>query len=351
VPNFSEGKDLRLVAELGASRRVLDVHADPDHNRCVVTMAAASAQALIDELMAMVALAMKRIDITSHAGLHPRVGAADVVPIVPLAGSMAEAVDVAHRLGERVWREFGLPVFFYGEAAGGRRLAEIRRGRLLPDLGGPALHPTAGAVCVGSRPLLVAYNIVFSAMPPEKAARLVRRMRELPGIQALAFRLGDRLQLSMNLARLEEAGAATAFEAALRLSGQPGKPELVGLCPAAAAGPGCDGALLEARLASTAAHWSAQRAQRLGDEELRLLGRRLEREARSLRGLDASQESLLGGAERTLALLRMLRPAGIGEPESESFLRAAAAGFRQALRSTPGVRKRLTLVDRWLTDA
>jgi glutamate formiminotransferase / 5-formyltetrahydrofolate cyclo-ligase len=327
------------------------VHADPDHNRSVVTMAAASTEALIEDLMPMVALAMRRIDMTSHAGLHPRVGAADVVPIVPLGGSMAEAVDAAHRLGQRVWRELGLPVFFYGEAAGGRRLAEIRRGGLQPDLGGPALHPTAGAVCVGSRAPLVAYNIVFPAMAPEMTARLVRGMRELPGVQALAFPLDGRLQLSMNLTRLKEAGPATAFEAALRLSGRPGRPELVGLCPAAAAGPGCDGALLEASLASTAAHWSAQQAQRLGNDELRLLARRLEREARSLRVLDASQESLLGGAERTLALLRIVRPAGIGESETESFLRAAAAGFRQALRSTPGVRKRLTLVDRWLAEA
>jgi glutamate formiminotransferase len=317
----------------------------------VVTLATASAEALVEELMALVALAVRRIDIGSHIGLHPRVGAADVLPIVPLDASMAEAVAAARRLGERIWRELDLPVFFYGEAAAGRRLAEIRRGRVDPDLGGPALHPTAGAVCVGARHPLVAYNITFAAMSPELSARLVRRMRALPGVQALAFLLGDRTQLSMNLTRLQEVGPATAFEAALRLAGQPGTPELVGLCPAAAAGPGCDGGLLEARLASTAARWTAERARRLGDEEHQLLADRLEREARSLRGLDASRESVLAGAERALALLRMLGPGGVPEPETEAFLRSAAARFRRALGGGPGLEERIALVDRWLAEA
>ncbi|PZR91246.1 MAG: hypothetical protein DLM67_16460, partial [Candidatus Nephthysia bennettiae] len=347
--------DLDLVAALAGGRHVLDVHADPDHNRSVVTLAAASPDVLIDELTAQVATAVERIDLASHAGVHPRVGAADVVPIVPLGEvTMAEAVNAAHRLGERLWRELGLPVFFYGEAGGGRRLVEIRRRSLAPDLGGPRLHPRAGAVCVGARPPLVAYNIAFDELPPAVVGRLVRQMRELPGVHALAFPLtGGRLQLSMNLTRPEEAGPAAAFEAAQRVTGLEGSAELVGLCPVgAAAGPGCDGGLLEARLAATAAGWAAERARRLGGEEHLRLADRLEAEARSLRALDASQQAILGGAERAAALVRIQQPAGIAEPETTTFLRTAATGFREAVRQVAGatVQERVHLLDRWLAN-
>jgi glutamate formiminotransferase len=343
-----------VVAELARGRRVLDVHADADHNRSVVTLAAASPEALSDDLTAQVATAIERIDLGAHVGVHPRVGAADVVPIVPLGeATMAEAAEAARRLGERLWRELRLPVFFYGEAARGRRLVDIRRGALPPDLGGPRLHPRAGAVCVGARGPLVAYNIAFEAMPLGVVRRLVTEMRRLPGVQALAFPLGDgRLQLSMNLTRPAEIGPEAAFQAARRLARREGTPELVGLCPAVAAGPGCDGGLLEARLALTAASWAAERARQHGGEEHLLLADRLEAEARSLRRLPASQEAVLGGAERAAALARIQQPAGIADAETGAFLRTAAVGFRRAVRQATEseARERIALLDSWLRE-
>jgi glutamate formiminotransferase len=343
-----------VVAELARGRRVLDVHADGDHNRSVVTLAAASPEALSDDLTAQVATAIERIDLGAHVGVHPRVGAADVVPIVPLGeATMAEAAEAARRLGERLWRELRLPVFFYGEAAGGRRLVDIRRGALPPDLGGPRLHPRAGAVCVGARGPLVAYNIAFEAMPLGVVRRLVTEMRTLPGVQALAFPLGDgRLQLSMNLTRPDEIGPEAAFQAARRLTRREGTPELVGLCPAVAAGPGCDGGLLEARLASSAASWAAERARQHGGEEHLRLADRLEAEARSLRRLPASQEAVLAGAERAAALARVQQPAGIADAETDAFLRTAAVGFRRAVRQATEseARERVALLDSWLRE-
>lgn len=343
-----------VVAALGSGRRVLDVHADADHNRSVVTLAAASAQALSDDLTAQVATAMERIDIGKHVGVHPRVGAADVVPIVPLGETtMAQAVEAARELGQRLWRELALPVFFYGEAAGGRRLADIRRRGFPPDLGGPRLHPSAGAVCVGARGPLVAYNVTFQEITLDTVRRLVREMRRMPGVQALAFPLRDgRLQLSMNLTRPEVTGPEAAYQATRRLSGREGTPELVGLCPVVAAGPGCEGGLLEARLASTAAGWAAERARQLGGDERLRLANRLDAEASSLRSLGASPEEVLAGAERAAALVRVQQPAGIAEAETNAFLMTAAAGFRQALGPATEVtaRERIALLDRWLAQ-
>jgi glutamate formiminotransferase len=341
-----------VVSALAGGRHVLDVHSDHDHNRSVITVASAFPEVLIDELTAQVATAVERIDLGSHVGVHPRVGAADVVPIVPLGeATMAEAVNLAHRLGERLWRELRVPVFFYGEAREGRKLADIRRRGLAPDLGGPRPHPRAGAVCVGARGPLVAYNITFDEASPDVVRTLVRHMRELPGVQALAFPLAEgRLQLSMNLTRPGEVGPAAVYEMAQRLAGREGLPELVGLCPALAAGPGCDGGLLEARLASIAAAWAAGRARSRGGEEHRRLADRLQAESRSLRRLDSSQEAILGGAERAAALVRVQQPAGIAEAETDAFLRTAAVGFRQAVRlvAGPTARERIDLLDSWL---
>ena len=231
VPNFSEGRDAALVAELGAGPDVLDVHADRDHNRCVVTLADARLDRLEASLLDRVALAVARIDLRAHGGVHPRVGAADVVPLVPLAGAaMADAVAAARRLGERLWRELRVPVFFYAEAAGGRRLADVRAGRARPDLGaGVHAHATAGAVCVGARPPLVAYNVVFPGLSPAAARRVAAGVRELPGVQALAFALsGGRAQVSMNLTRPGEAGVPAAHRRACELAGASGQPELFG---------------------------------------------------------------------------------------------------------------------------
>lgn len=352
VPNFSEGRDLALVDRLGAGRHTLDVHADADHNRCVITLAAVSADALIDDLLGKVAIAAEAIDLRRHSGVHPRVGAADVIPIVPLRGAgMAQAAEAAHRLGRRLWQELHLPVFYYGAAASGRRLVDIRRGGLVPDEGGPDLHPSAGAVCVGARAPLVAYNIVFEGVSREAAGALVRGMRRLPGVQALAFPMGaDGIQLSMNLTRLEEAGVGPVYEAASALAGRDGEPELVGLCPVGAAGPGCAGGLLEARLAAAAAAAGSALVRRDGGEERERLAARLAAEGESLKALGTDQEAILGGAERALALIRVMRAAGADDPEIEAFLEAAGSGFRSALEggTERDAAARVALVDRWL---
>jgi glutamate formiminotransferase / 5-formyltetrahydrofolate cyclo-ligase len=351
VPNFSVGRDRGLVALLGAGPDVLDAHADADHGRSVVTLVDTELDRLERSLLDRVALAVERIDLAEHAGVHPRVGAADVVPLVPLGGApMVEAVAAAHRLGERVWRELRVPVYFYAEAGGGRRLADVRAGRVRPDLG-DAPHIRAGAVCVGARPPLVAYNVVFPGLPLEAGRRVAVAMRQLPGVQALAFPLaGGRTQVSMNLTRPGEAGVPAAHRRACELAAVPGQPELVGLCPAAAAGPGCDGGLLEARLAGLAAARGAAAAELRGGEESSRLAGRLAAESASLRGLAADQEAILGGAERAAALARVLRAGGLATPELEALLGVAAAGLRAAVAPSTASHfaRRVDLLDRWL---
>lgn len=333
---------------------MLDVHADADHHRSVVTLVAATVEDILGELLEKLALAVTRIHLPSHSGVHPRVGAADVVPLVPLGGaSLAEAVGAARRLGERVWQDLAVPVYFYAHAAGGRRLAEIRRGGLAPDLGGPGQHATAGAVCIGARPPLVAYNLTFSGVERGFLRSVVPQMRQLPGVQALSFPLaGGRAQLSMNLTRLEAAGVADVHAAALRLTGAPAEPELVGLCPASAAGPGCDGGLLEARLAAAAARRAASLARHRGGQEQERLADRLEAESSSLAGLEVAQEAVLGGAERAAALVRVIEAARLDDLEAEAMLTVAAAGLRAAV-TEPTARRfaaRLALLDEWLAD-
>lgn len=354
VPNFSEGRDRELIAALAADRHVIHVHSDADHNRSVLTLAATDLSHLCDALFAMVALARERIDLRHHSGLHPRVGAADVVPLVPLKGdAMPDAVAAATALGERLWRELRLPVYFYGEAAAGRRLADIRAGRVQPDLGGTP-HPTAGAVCVGARQPLVAFNLVFRGLSMVGARRIAALMRELPGVQALAFQLSDgRAQVSLNLTNPEETPVALAYRRVCDIAGRTGQPELVGLCPAAAAGPGCDGALLEAHLAAAAARIAAKAARHRGGDEMTRMAKRLEAESSSLVSIPAGQEAVLGGAERAAALSRVLGPARLSAPELDALLTASAAGFREALTSRTIERfsRRVLLLDQWLARA
>lgn len=354
VPNFSEGRDRELIAALAADRHVIHVHSDADHNRSVLTLAATDLSRLSDALFAMVALATERIDLRRHSGLHPRVGAADVVPLVPLSGdAMPDTVAAATTLGERIWRELRLPVYFYGEVAAGRRLADIRGGRVQPDLGG-APHRTAGAVCIGARRPLVAFNLVFRGLSMVRARRIAALMRELPGVQALAFQLSDGgAQVSLNLTRPEETSVAGAYRRACDLAGRTGQPELVGLCPAAAAGPGCDGALLEAHLAAAAARIAAEAARHRGGDEMTRMAERLDAESSSLAAIPAGQEAVLAGAERAAALTRVLGAARLSAPELDALLIASAAGFRGAVttRTVERFSRRVLLLDHWLASA
>lgn len=320
---------------------MLDTDADPDHNRVVVTVTAFKAK-LMDALLAAIAQAVERIDLRQHQGLHPRVGAADVVPIVPLADtSLATCHEVARELGDRIWAELKVPVFFYGHSEK-NRLADIRAGRVKPDLGGPELHPTAGAVCVGARGLLVAFNVILYDTDLVGARALARSLREsgagLRGVQALAFPLsGGRVQLSMNLFRLQETSPAHVIAELRRRGVSMGAEQVVGLSPAIAAHAAAAGRLLEGRLASAAARSAAARSREQGGDEHFALAGKLDRESAGLAELGIGQDSLLAGAERAAALIEVLRVGQVLDSELEAMLRAAARGLRAAI--TPETRR------------
>ncbi|MGN6379474.1 MAG: glutamate formimidoyltransferase [Gaiellales bacterium] len=254
VPNFSEGRDERVLEAIGDAigghARVLDVHADGDHNRSVFTCVGAP-EALVDGLAAGVAEAVRRIDLRAHRGVHPRVGAADVVPIVRFRDGddrpRLAALELARRIGA-----LGVPALGYGDLGDGRRPAFFRSGGLdrlaerlaageLEPLAGPGtLHPTAGAALVGVRAPLVAFNIDLDTdrlEVAEEVARLVRASSGgLPGVQALGMLAGGRAQVSMNLIDVEATPLATVVSEVQRLAGERGVDvhgsELVGLMPA-----------------------------------------------------------------------------------------------------------------------
>jgi glutamate formiminotransferase len=259
VPNFSEGRDratIDAIAEaLAAHARLLDVHADSDHNRSVFTLAG-SEQELVAALLAGVSLARERIDLRRHAGVHPRVGVADVLPLVAIRPEEIErARAAALELGERIGSELGLPVFLYGELAAGRRLAELRRGgadelarriaseELSPDFGPPELDPRAGAVLVGARHPLIAFNVNLrgSLEVAKEIAAVVRESGgRFAGVRALGLELPRTglVQVSMNIedwraSGLSEIVARIEQEAVARGAEVAGS-ELVGLLPAGA---------------------------------------------------------------------------------------------------------------------
>lgn len=238
VPNFSEGRDpdfldeaVRVAVSCGVD--VLDRSADPDHHRSVLTLVGDPAS--VEEAgFHLARLAVQRIDLTHHDGAHPRVGALDVLPFVPLIGcTMDDAVRVARRVGARLSEE-GLPVYFYGAASvpPGRGLAELRRGGFealreavppdrLPDLDGgrEGLHPTAGATCVGARRLLLAWNVWVRGVTVERLRPVAARLRErgggFAGLRALAVALPRQaaVQLSMNFEDVEDRNPMDVFSA------------------------------------------------------------------------------------------------------------------------------------------
>jgi glutamate formiminotransferase len=265
VPNVSEGRRLDTVERLAdAISGVPEVHlldqtSDASHNRSVFTMAG-PAGAVSDALERLVGAAIDEIDMNEHSGEHPRIGAVDVIPFVPLGEtSMDETVEIALAFGERIAARFDLPVYLYAQAA--RRservkLADVRRGQYEglkseisqrgrePDFGPPRMHPSAGALAVGARPFLIAYNINLESPDKELAIRIARRIREsgggLPKVQANGFFIEElgRAQVSMNvldfrttpLWRVWETVRAEAAEDAIELA----ESELIGLAPLAA---------------------------------------------------------------------------------------------------------------------
>ena len=240
VPNFSEGTDSTRVAQIIAAMqvdgvRLLDWSLDAAHNRSVVTIAGAPA-AVFESAVRGVGRASQVIDLTRQSGVHPRIGAADVLPFVPVSGvSLAECAMLARQAGVEIWRRFGVPVYFY-EAAAARpdriNLEDIRRGQFeglresaqrdvsrRPDVGGPELHSTAGATAVGARQFLIAYNIYLEAANPGgtgegglpqtaqadiAAARAVARTIRasaggMRGVKAIGLSVNGRAQVSMNI--------------------------------------------------------------------------------------------------------------------------------------------------------
>jgi glutamate formiminotransferase len=265
VPNVSQGRDraaVRAIAEAFASAgaTLLDVESDADHHRSVITLAGTREEVVEGAVRGVVA-ARDRIDLRRHRGAHPRMGAADVVPFVPLSGATtADAVAAAEEAARRIAEDAGVPTYLYGEAARRperRDLAAVRKGEFeglrqdaptdlarAPDFGGPALHPTAGASAVGARFFLVAYNVNLETRDLALAKRIAREVRErdggLPAVKALGFDLPERgwVQVSMNLTDHRRTSPIRAFEEVLRLAEAAGVrvagSEVVGLLPEAA---------------------------------------------------------------------------------------------------------------------
>jgi glutamate formiminotransferase / 5-formyltetrahydrofolate cyclo-ligase len=255
IPNVSEGRDQAAIGAIADAfdARLLDVHTDPDHHRSVFTLAG-DPGALAEAVVSGVAAAIRRVDLTAHEGIHPRVGAVDVAPIVYLdTGDRGAACAEALVLGDRLGHELELPVFLYGELAQGRTRAELRRGgpaklaerieagELKPDFGPRRLHPTAGAVLVGARPPLVAFNIELA--PPatlEDAKAIAARIREggldgLESVRAIGLWLSARdvAQVSTNVEDHRATPLVRVVEAIARHAA-PSQAELVGLAPRAA---------------------------------------------------------------------------------------------------------------------
>jgi glutamate formiminotransferase len=261
VPNFSEGRDRATIAAIGEALsggvRLLDVHSDPDHNRSVFTLVGRD-EPLLEALLAGIGVARERIDLRRHEGAHPRIGAADVVPLVPLRPEdMERARAAALELARRVGEELELPVLLYGELAPGRGPTFYRRGgteelarrlasgELEPDFGPGELDPSVGGVIVGARRPLIAFNVDLRGATLEDARAIAAAVRErdggFPGVRALGLELpgSGRVQVSMNVedweaAALHEILARIEAEAASRGAEVAGS-ELVGLMPAGAA--------------------------------------------------------------------------------------------------------------------
>jgi glutamate formiminotransferase / 5-formyltetrahydrofolate cyclo-ligase len=224
VPNFSEGTDVAKVTQIVAAMqvdgvRLLDWSLDAAHNRSVVTIAG-SPQAVVESAVRAVGKAAELIDLTQQNGVHPRIGAADVIPFIPVSGaSLAECAVLARQAGLLIWRRYGVPVYYYGAAAARPDrilLEDIRKGQFeglrdatrrdaarRPDIGGPELHETAGATAVGARSFLIAYNVHLKEPDIAAARAIARDIRAsnggLHGVKAIGVLANSRAQVSMNV--------------------------------------------------------------------------------------------------------------------------------------------------------
>ena len=263
IPNFSEGRRAEVIDQIVAAIKsvpgavLLDRESDADHNRSVVTFVA-EPDRVVDAAIAGARKAAELIDLNKHSGEHPRMGATDVIPFVPISGvTMDECVQLARVCGERMWSELGIPVYLYEKAATRperENLATVRKGQFegirdevsvnearRPDYGEARVHPTAGITAVGARPPLIAYNVNLGTSDIEVANKIARAVRHQTGglryVKALGFELKDRgiVQVSMNMVNYEGTPLFRAFEMIKREAERYGVPvvgsEIVGLVP------------------------------------------------------------------------------------------------------------------------
>src|SRR6185437_11246322 len=264
VPNFSEGRDAAVVESIVAAMAVdgvslLDYSRDEDHNRSVVTIAGAPA-AVVESAVRGAGRAAELIDLTAQRGVHPRIGAADVIPFVPVRDvALEQCVMLARQAGAEIWKRFGVPVYFY-EAAAARPdralLEEVRRGQFeglreavkkeaarRPDVGGPDLHPTAGASAVGARRFLIAWNLYLDTGDVAAARSIAREIRAsgggLTGVKAMGVLAHGEAQISMNITDFRQTPIIQVYAAveqkAARLGAKVVRGELIGLIPEEAA--------------------------------------------------------------------------------------------------------------------
>ena len=263
VPNFSEGSDPRRLEAILAAMRVEGVHLldwamDTDHNRSIVTIAG-DPPAVIESAVRGAGKAAELIDLTRQQGAHPRIGAADVIPFVPISGiTLDKCVLLARQAGMEIWRRFNVPVYFY-EAAASRpdraNLEDVRRDQFeglrevarkdaarRPDVGGPGLHPTAGACAVGARKFLVSYNIYLDSTDVSVARAIAREIRAaalgLKGVKALGIAARGRAQLSISITDFQATPVSEVHKAVSKLAARhktaPVAGEVIGLIPEAA---------------------------------------------------------------------------------------------------------------------
>jgi glutamate formiminotransferase len=263
VPNFSEGRDPRKVMSILSAMQIegvllLDWSLDSDHNRSVITIAGPPS-AVVEAAIRAAGRASELIDLTTQEGVHPRIGAADVIPFVPIRNiSLEQCALLARQAGAEIWKRYRVPVYFY-EAAAARPdralLEDVRRGQFeglrdavrkdasrRPDVGGPDLHPTAGASAVGARRFLIAYNLYLDTENVATARAIAKEIRAssggLSGVKAMGVLAHGMAQISMNITDFRQTSVADAYAAVKRQAAkyrtQPVRGELIGLLPEAA---------------------------------------------------------------------------------------------------------------------
>ncbi len=260
VPNFSEGRDKAVVDAIVDAMKIpgvslLDREMDSDHNRCVITIVG-DREAIAEAAIRGVGKASELIDLTKHQGAHPRIGASDVIPFIPIEGvTIEDCVAIARKVGEEIWKRFKIPVYLYESAATNpdrQNLENIRRGQFeglrddilvnparCPDFGDPRCHPTAGATVVGARKALIAYNVFLNTKDVDIAKKIAKAVRYSSGglryVKGAGFEVRGLAQVSMNLTDFEQTPIARVFEfvkrEAERYGVQPLSSEIVGLIP------------------------------------------------------------------------------------------------------------------------